>query len=69
MREWVDNTGTFNCQARLVRFLDGKVQLLKDNGRTTTVSLSRLSENDIRFVERQASAQQASALQTAQASR
>lgn len=69
MREWVDNTGTFTCQARLVRFLDGKVQLLKDNGRTTTVSLSRLSENDVRFVERQANAQQATALQTAQASR
>ena len=36
---WVDNTGSFSCRARLVRFLDGQVRLLKDNGRTTTVSL------------------------------
>ena len=67
MREWTDNTGSFSCQARLVRFLDGQVRLLKDNGRTTTVSLARLSVRDLEFVERQASAQQASAFQTAQA--
>lgn len=69
MREWVDNTGTYTVKARLVQLMDGHVRLLKDNGRTTTVALSRLSENDIRFVERQASAQQASPLQTAQVSR
>lgn len=67
MRLWTDNTGTFTCNARLVRFLDGQVRLLKDNGRTTTVSLSRLSPNDLAFVERQASAQHTSGLQTAQA--
>lgn len=67
MRLWTDNTGTFSCNARLVRFLDGQVRLLKDNGRTTTVSLSRLSPNDLAFVERQASAQHTSGLQTAQA--
>ena len=66
MRVWVDNTGSFSCRARLVRFLDGQVRLLKDNGRTTTVTLSRLSADDLRFVERQASAQQASVFQTAQ---
>jgi len=68
-RTWVDNTGNFSCEARLVRFIDGQVKLLKDNGRTTTVSLSRLSDVDVRFVERQASAQQATVLQTAQVSR
>ena len=66
MRQWVDNTGNFACQARLVRLVDGQVQLLKDNGHTTTVQLSRLSANDLRFVERQASAQHAPAFQTAQ---
>jgi hypothetical protein len=66
MREWVDNTGTFSCHARLVQVQDGQVKLLKDNGRTTTVSVSRLSGNDLRFVERQASANQASVFQTAQ---
>ena len=66
MRQWVDNTGNFSCRGRLVRFLDGQVRLVKDNGRTTTVSLARLSANDLEFVERQASAHQASAFQTAQ---
>jgi hypothetical protein len=65
-RQWVDNTGNFSCQARLVRLVDGQVQLLKDNGHTTTVRLSRLSANDLRFVERQASAQHGTAFQTAQ---
>jgi len=66
MRKWVDNTGNFSCQGRLIRLVDSQVQLLKDNGRTTTVSLSRLSAHDLRFVERQASAQHATAFQTAQ---
>jgi len=66
MRTWTDNTGNFSCQARLVRLVDGQAKLLKDNGRTTTVQLSRLSANDLRFVERQASAQHETALQTAQ---
>jgi hypothetical protein len=67
MRQWVDNTGNFSCEARLVQFLDGQVRLLKDNGRMTTVSLSRLSANDLHFVERQASAQHDGGLQTAMA--
>jgi hypothetical protein len=65
-RQWVDNTGNYSCQGRLVKFLDGKVQLLKENGRTTTVALARLSAADLEFVERQASAQQATDIQTAQ---
>lgn len=66
-RLWVDNTGRFSCRGRLVRFLDGQVRLLKDNGRTTTVPLYRLSTNDLAFVHRQASAQQAEVFgQTAQ---
>jgi hypothetical protein len=66
MREWVDNTGNFTCQARLVKLVDSQVQLVKDNGHTTTVSLARLSANDLQFVERQASAQHATTFQTAQ---
>ena len=45
LRHWVDDTGTFSCQGRMLRMLDGKVQLLKDNGRTTTVPLARLSQS------------------------
>jgi hypothetical protein len=57
LRQWVDNTGRFTCQGRLLRIADGHVRLLKDNGRTTTVPFSRLSQGDRHFVERQASAQ------------
>jgi hypothetical protein len=58
LRTWVDNTGNYSCRGRLIRFLDNHVRLLKDNGRTTTVPLTRLSANDLQFVHRQASAQQ-----------
>ncbi len=68
MRVWIDNTGRYSVNARLIRFLDGRVQLLKDNGRTTTVPLNRLSARDLRFVNRQASAQKATTFQTARAS-
>jgi hypothetical protein len=66
MRVWTDNTGSFSCRARLVRFMDGQVRLAKDNGRTTTVPLARLSAGDLEFVQLQASAHQASLLQTAE---
>jgi hypothetical protein len=36
--------------------MDGKVRILKDNGRTTTVPLVRLSAVDLEFINRQASA-------------
>jgi hypothetical protein len=58
LRTWVDNTGNYSCRGRLILFLESHVRLLKENGRTTTVSLTRLSANDLQFVHRQASAQQ-----------
>jgi hypothetical protein len=58
LRIWVDNTGKYSCRGRLVRFMDNQVRLLKENGRTSTVRLARLSTNDLQFVQRQASAQQ-----------
>ena len=64
MRVWIDNTGSYSTQGRLISLLDSHVQLLKDNGRTATVPLSRLSRSDLEFVHRQASAQQAQAYQT-----
>jgi hypothetical protein len=67
MRHWVDDTGRFTCEGRLTKVLDGKVQLLKDNGHTSTVPLSRLSQVDLSFVYRQASAERSqSGVQTAQ---
>jgi hypothetical protein len=59
LRMWIDNTGNYSCRGRLVRFLDQHVRLLKDNGRTTTVPLHRLSAGDLQFVHRQASAHRA----------
>lgn len=68
-RHWVDNTGNFSCDGRLLRFVDGKVQILKATGRTTTVPLARLSKGDLEFVNRQAMAQKAESLsKTAQVS-
>jgi hypothetical protein len=61
LRTWVDNTGDYSCRGRLVRFMEGKVRILKDNGRTTTVPLARLSASDLEFVNRQASAHEAEA--------
>ena len=69
LRHWVDDTGSFSCEGRMIRLLDGKVQILKASGRTTTVPLARLSQADLEFVNRQASAQQAEAVsKTAQVS-
>jgi hypothetical protein len=62
LRRWNDNTGRHSCRGRLLRMYDGKVQLLKDNGRTSTVPLARLSVEDLAFVNRQASAQHSDGL-------
>jgi hypothetical protein len=66
MRLWVDNTGNYSCRGRLISLLDKQVRLLKDNGRTATVPLHRLSPSDLEFVDRQASAQEGETFQTAQ---
>ena len=68
-RRWVDNTGNFSCEGRMLQMLDGNVRILKATGRTTTVPLARLSNVDLQFVNRQASAQKAEAMgKTAQIS-
>ena len=51
MRGWNDNTGTFAVQGRLIAIFDNHVRLLKDNGRTTTVPVRRLSKEDRAYVE------------------
>jgi hypothetical protein len=66
-RQWTDNTGSFSCNGRLVRFFNGYVRILKNNGHTATVPLARLSSRDLQFVNRQASAQRAEIAKTAQA--
>jgi hypothetical protein len=50
VRQWRDNSGQFQTSARLILILDGKVRLLKESGRTTTVPLARLSAADQAYV-------------------
>ncbi len=50
LRQWTDNSGKFNVEAKLVLILDGKVRLLKETGRTTTVAIDRLSKADRDYV-------------------
>ena len=51
MRIWTDNTGDFKINGRLIAILDGKVRILKETGRTTTVPVNRLSETDREYVD------------------
>ncbi|MCY2994161.1 MAG: SHD1 domain-containing protein [Planctomycetota bacterium] len=50
-RLWLDNTGSFQIRARLVGIEDGAIRLLKDNGKTSTVPLRRLSDADQQYVQ------------------
>ncbi len=51
VRGWTDDSGTFNIQGRLIAVLEGKIQILKETGKTTTVPMSRLSEADRKYVD------------------
>ncbi len=53
LRVWTDDSGTFQVRAELVQVLDGKVKLLKDNGKFSTVPTDRLSAADLAFVRSQ----------------
>lgn len=53
IREWVDDTGLFHVRGRLIAIQGGKVRILKETGRTTTVPLSRLSMADRQYVDSQ----------------
>jgi hypothetical protein len=50
LRKWRDNTGAYEVEARLVIIYPDKVRLRKENGRTTTVAMRRLSEFDQAYV-------------------
>ena len=49
LRTWTDDTGEYKTVGRLVEVLDGKIRILKENGRLTTVPLSRLSQADMNY--------------------
>jgi len=50
-RLWTDDSGFFQVRGRLILILEGKVRLLKETGRTTTVPLARLSPADRAYIE------------------
>ena len=50
-RQWVDNTGSYAIKAQLTVIYSDKIKLTKENGKTTTVSLSRLSDADFGYVQ------------------
>ncbi|WDQ16982.1 SHD1 domain-containing protein [Rhodopirellula sp. P2] len=50
-RTWIDNTGNWGTDGRLVEVRESEVQILKSNGRTCTVPLKRLSDADKSYVE------------------
>jgi hypothetical protein len=50
VRQWVDDSGMFRIRGRLIAVLDGKVRILKETGRTTTVPMERLSAADREYV-------------------
>jgi hypothetical protein len=49
-RRWRDNTGAYEVEARLIIIYPDKVRLRKENGRTTTVAMRRLSDFDQAYV-------------------
>ena len=49
-RTWIDNTGVYHVEGRLIEIAADHVRLLKTNGRTCTVPNSRLCEADAAYV-------------------
>lgn len=52
VRNWIDNTGTFEVVGKLAVIFPDKIRLLKENGRYCTVPMRRLSDADRQMVER-----------------
>jgi hypothetical protein len=52
-RKWHDATGTYSVDAAFVHFGDGKVTLKKTDGKTITIPLAKLSDDDQDFVRKQ----------------
>jgi len=55
-RTWIDNTATFQCQARLVRVTAQGVMLQQATGKKVDVPLARLGTADLHFVHLQITA-------------
>ncbi|WP_160148152.1 SHD1 domain-containing protein [Rubripirellula obstinata] len=51
IRTWIDNTGVYHVEGRLIEIAGDHVRLLKANGRTCTVPNSRLCQADAAYVD------------------
>lgn len=56
-RKWTDSTGKYSVEAEFVDFMDGKVQLKKENGDPVFIVIERLSLADQAYVKSQVPAQ------------
>ena len=52
-RMWHDASGAFSLEAQLLGVEDGKVRLKKADGRTVSIAVDRLSDEDQKFLARQ----------------
>ncbi|MCC9643031.1 cytoskeleton assembly control protein [Rhodopirellula sp. JC740] len=50
-RTWIDNTGNWGTDGRLVEVRPNEIKILKTNGKTCTVPMERLSDADQSYVE------------------
>jgi thiol-disulfide isomerase/thioredoxin len=51
VRTWTDDSGKFNVEAEFITAKDGRVRLRRPDGKSLTVALDRLSEQDRAYVE------------------
>ncbi|WP_353620937.1 SHD1 domain-containing protein [Rhodopirellula sp. JC639] len=51
IRTWIDNTGKYQVEGRLIEINRDNVRLFKSNGRTCTVPFQRLCPADASYVE------------------
>ncbi len=51
VRVWIDNTGGFRTEGRLIELGDDSIRLLKSNGKTCTVPTERLSDADAAYID------------------
>lgn len=52
VRTWIDSTGSFKVEAEFLGFMEGKVHLHKTNGVKIAVAASKLSIEDLEYVEK-----------------
>ncbi|TWU57024.1 hypothetical protein Poly51_29450 [Rubripirellula tenax] len=50
VRTWIDNTGDFHVEGKLIEINESNIRLLKANGRTCTVPNSRLCDADAAYI-------------------